>query len=155
MIGEHIPGFYNVKADHLSHNQDLKLETQEGSVQSHSTLVRSNAQLLHNQNKSTPTRLESMEAVSSISTSNTFAFCAGEKQLIEFDEGFYNTDIPGMEISNLVSDESKSSSSSSSSSICSSCGKIPRSDTLWIKELEQTEEGRYTTMGLSFGALMI
>lgn len=27
--------------------------------------------------------------------------------------------------------------------------------TRWIKELEQTEEGRYTTMGLSFGALKI
>ncbi|KAN0023499.1 hypothetical protein ACTFIV_007885 [Dictyostelium citrinum] len=86
----------------------------------------SNDQLLHNQNECTPTRLESMEAVSSISTSNTFAFCPGEDQLIEFDEGFYNTDIPSVEISNMVSDDSKSSSSSSSSSVSSSSRYIPR-----------------------------
>ncbi|KAN0023497.1 hypothetical protein ACTFIV_007883 [Dictyostelium citrinum] len=129
-----------VESQVIQDNQELQLETQEGSVQPHSTSVRSNSdgsvcispqpsndQLLHNQNERTPTRLESMEAVSSISTSNTFAFCPGEDQLIEFDEGFYNTDIPGMEISNLVSDDSKSSSSSSSSSVSSSSGYIPRS----------------------------
>ncbi|KAN0023523.1 hypothetical protein ACTFIV_007909 [Dictyostelium citrinum] len=68
-----------------------------------------------------------VQAVSSISTSNTFAFCPGEDQLVEFDEGFYNTDIPCVEISKLVSDDSKPSSSSSSSSVSSSSGYIPRS----------------------------
>ncbi|KAN0023520.1 hypothetical protein ACTFIV_007906 [Dictyostelium citrinum] len=129
-----------IESQVIQDNQELQLETQEGGFQSHSTSVRSNSdgsvcispqpsndQLLHNQNECTSTRLESMEVVSSISTSNTFAFCPGEDQLIEFDEGFYNTDIPGMEISNMVSDDSKSSSSSSSSSVSSSSGYIPRS----------------------------
>ncbi|KAN0030092.1 hypothetical protein ACTFIV_011315 [Dictyostelium citrinum] len=129
-----------VESQVIRYSQELQLETQEGSVQPHSTSVRSNSdgsvcispqpsndQLLHNQNECTPTRLESVEAVSSISTSNTFAFCPGEDQLIEFDEAFYNTDITGMEISNMVSDDSKSSSSSSSSSVSSSSGYIPRS----------------------------
>ncbi|KAN0018540.1 hypothetical protein ACTFIU_011158 [Dictyostelium citrinum] len=108
-------------------------------VQSHPTSVRSNSdgsvcivsqpsnvQLLYNQNECTPTRMESMEAVSSVSTSNTFAFCAREDQLIEFHEGFYNTDFSGVEVSNLVFDDSKSSSSSSLSSVSSSSGHIPR-----------------------------
>ncbi|KAN0025835.1 hypothetical protein ACTFIU_000098 [Dictyostelium citrinum] len=86
----------------------------------------SNDNLLHNQNECPPTRLESIEAVSSVSTSNTFAFCAGEDQLIEFHEGFYNTDISGVEVSNLVFDDSNSSSSSSSSSVSSTSGYIPR-----------------------------
>ncbi|KAN0033197.1 hypothetical protein ACTFIV_005208 [Dictyostelium citrinum] len=116
-----------VESQVIQDSQELQLETQEGSVQSHSTSVRSNSdgsvcispqpsndQLLHIQNECTPTRLESVEAVS-------------KDQLIEFDEGFYNTDIPGMEISNMVSDDSKSSSSSSSSSVSSSSGYIPRS----------------------------
>ncbi|KAN0025459.1 hypothetical protein ACTFIU_003720 [Dictyostelium citrinum] len=121
-------------------NRELQLATQERSVQSHPTSVRSNSdgsfciapqslndQLLHNQNGCTPTRLESMEAVSSVSTSNTFAFCAGEDQLIEFHKGFYNTDISGVEVSNMVFNDSNSSSSSSSSSVSSSSGYIPRS----------------------------
>ncbi|KAN0022976.1 hypothetical protein ACTFIU_009059 [Dictyostelium citrinum] len=46
-----------------------------------------------------------------------FAFCAREDQLIEFHEGFYNADISGVEVNNLVFDDSKSSSSSSSTSV--------------------------------------
>ncbi|KAN0022975.1 hypothetical protein ACTFIU_009058 [Dictyostelium citrinum] len=120
--------------------QELQLATQERSVQSHPTSVRSNSdgsvciasqpsndQLLYIQNECTPTRLESMEAVSSVSTSNTFAFCAGEHQLIEFHEGFYNADISGLEVSNMVFNDSNSSPSSLSSSVSSSFGYIPRS----------------------------
>ncbi|KAM9954283.1 hypothetical protein ACTFIW_003824 [Dictyostelium discoideum] len=40
---------------------------------------------------------------------------------------YYNTDLPNLEISNLVSDDSSSSSSSSSSHVSSSTGNIPRS----------------------------
>ncbi|KAN0018581.1 hypothetical protein ACTFIU_011199 [Dictyostelium citrinum] len=93
----------------------LQLATQQRSVQSHPTSVRSNSdgsvcivsqpsndKLLYNQNECTTTRLKSMEAVSSVSTSNTFAFCAGEDQLIEFHDGFYYTYIPGVEVSNFV-----------------------------------------------------
>ncbi|KAN0022952.1 hypothetical protein ACTFIU_009035 [Dictyostelium citrinum] len=129
-----------VESQVVEDDEELQLATQEGSVQSHPTSVRSysdgsvciasqpsNDQLLHNLNECTPTRLESMEAVSSVSTSNTFAFCAGEHQLIEFHEGFYNTDISGVEVSNLVFDSSNSSPSSSSSSVSSSSGYIPRS----------------------------
>ncbi|KAN0022944.1 hypothetical protein ACTFIU_009027 [Dictyostelium citrinum] len=120
--------------------QELQLATQEGSFQSHPTSVRSNSdgsvciasqpsndQLLYNQNECTPTGLESMEAVSSVSTSNTFAFCPGEDQLIEFSEGFYNTDISGVEVSNMVFNDSNSCPSSSSSSVSSGSGYIPRS----------------------------
>ncbi|KAN0025822.1 hypothetical protein ACTFIU_000085 [Dictyostelium citrinum] len=125
--------------DWRAHSKDssLQLATQEGSVQSHPTSVWSNSdgsvcipsqpsndQLLHNQNECTPTRLESMESVYSVSTSNTFPFCPGEDQLIEFSEGFYITDISGVEVSNLVLDDSNSSSSSSWSSVSSGSGYI-------------------------------
>ncbi|KAN0025787.1 hypothetical protein ACTFIU_000050 [Dictyostelium citrinum] len=129
-----------VESQVVEDDQELQLATQEGSIQSHPTSVRSNSdgsvcilsqpsndKLLHNQNECTPTRLESIEAVSSVSTSNTFAFCAREDQLIEFHEGFYNTDISGVEVSNLVFDDSKSSSSSSTSSVSTGSGYIPRS----------------------------
>ncbi|KAM9988976.1 hypothetical protein ACTFIY_005005 [Dictyostelium cf. discoideum] len=121
-------------------NQELQLATQEGSVQSHPTSIRSNTdgsvrispepsndQLLNNQNECTPTRLESMEAVSGVPTTHSFAFYPGENELIQFDEGFYNSNLPNLEISNLVSDDSSSSSSSSSSHVSSSTGNIPRS----------------------------
>ncbi|KAM9954679.1 hypothetical protein ACTFIW_003279 [Dictyostelium discoideum] len=86
----------------------------------------SNEQLLNNQNECTPPRLESMEAMSCLPTTHSFAFYPGEDELIQFEEGFYNTDIPNLEISNLVSDDSSSSSSSSSSHVSSSSGNIPR-----------------------------
>ncbi|KAM9974294.1 hypothetical protein ACTFIR_012815 [Dictyostelium discoideum] len=120
-------------------NQELQLATEEGSVQSNPTSVRSNpdgsvrispepsnVQLLNNQNECTPPRLESMKAMSGLPT-YSFAFYSGEDELIQFEEGFYNTDLPNLEISNLVSDDSSSSSSSSSSHVSSSTGNIPRS----------------------------
>ncbi|KAM9983034.1 hypothetical protein ACTFIZ_004220 [Dictyostelium cf. discoideum] len=48
-------------------------------------------------------------------------------ELIQFEEGFYNTDLSNLEISNMVSDDSSSSSSSSTSHVSSSSGYIPRS----------------------------
>ncbi|KAM9955085.1 hypothetical protein ACTFIW_008749 [Dictyostelium discoideum] len=124
----------------LLSNQELQLATEEGSVQSNPTSVRSNpdgsvrispepsnVQLLNNQNECTPPRLESMEAMSGLPTTHSFAFYPGENELIQFEEGFYNTDLPNLEISNLVSDYSSSSSSSSSSYVSSSSGNIPRS----------------------------
>ncbi|KAM9954675.1 hypothetical protein ACTFIW_003275 [Dictyostelium discoideum] len=121
-------------------NQELQLATEERSVQSNPTSVRSNPngsvrispepsneQLLNNQIECTPPRLESMEAMSGLPTTHSFAFYPGEDELIQFEEGFYNTDLPNLEISNLVSDDSSSSSSSSSSHVSSSTGNIPRS----------------------------
>ncbi|KAM9952522.1 hypothetical protein ACTFIR_007576 [Dictyostelium discoideum] len=121
-------------------NQDLQLGTEEGSVQSNPISVRSNPdgsvrispepsneQLLNNQIECTPPRLESMEAMSGLPTTNYFTFYPGEDELIQFEEGFYNTDLPNLEISNLVSDDPSSSSSSSSSHVSSSSGNIPRS----------------------------
>ncbi|KAM9962817.1 hypothetical protein ACTFIR_005734 [Dictyostelium discoideum] len=105
-------------------NQELQLATEERSVQSHPTSVRSNTdgsvrispepsneQLLNNQNEFTPPRMESMEAMSGLPTTHSFAFYPGEDELIH----------------NLVSDDSSSSSSSSSSHVSSSTGNIPRS----------------------------
>ncbi|KAM9984513.1 hypothetical protein ACTFIZ_007578 [Dictyostelium cf. discoideum] len=77
--------------------------------------------------KCTPPRLESMETMSGFPSTNNFAFYPGEDQLIQFDEGFYNTDISNMEINNMVSDDSSTSSSSSTSHVSSSSGYIPRS----------------------------
>ncbi|KAM9975753.1 hypothetical protein ACTFIW_000029 [Dictyostelium discoideum] len=119
----------------IQSNQELQLATEEGSVQSNPTSVRSNPngsvrishepsneQLLNNQIESTPPRLESMEAMSGLPTTHSFAFYPGEDELIQFEEGFYNTDLPNLEISNLVSDDSSTSSSSSSSHVSSSTG---------------------------------
>ncbi|KAM9952525.1 hypothetical protein ACTFIR_007579 [Dictyostelium discoideum] len=111
-----------------------------GKVQSNPTSVRSNPdgsvrishepsneQLLNNQNECSPHRLESMEAMSGLPTTHSFAFYPGEDELIQFEEGFYNTDLSNLEIRNLVSDDSSTSSSSSSSHVSSSTGNIPRS----------------------------
>ncbi|KAM9997168.1 hypothetical protein ACTFIZ_007907 [Dictyostelium cf. discoideum] len=72
LIGEHTPEFFNS-------NQELQLATEEGSIQSHPTSIRSNPygsicispepsnhQLLYNQNECTPPRLESMETMSGV-----------------------------------------------------------------------------------------
>ncbi|KAN0018573.1 hypothetical protein ACTFIU_011191 [Dictyostelium citrinum] len=163
-----------VQSQVVEDDQELQLATQERSIQSHPTLVRSNSdesvciasqpsndQLLYNQNECTPTRLESMEAVSSVSTSNTFAFCAGEDQLIEFHKGFYNTDISGVEVSNLVFNDSNSSSSSSSSSVSSSSGYIPRSINQGVNRINSysdsttMEVGDYSTFQSHFMATII
>ncbi|KAM9957084.1 hypothetical protein ACTFIR_003821 [Dictyostelium discoideum] len=131
---------YTRQTNKFQSNQELQLATEEGSIQSNPTSVRSNPngsvrispepsnfQLLNNKNECTPPRLESMEAMSGLPTTHSFAFYPGENELIQFDEGFYNTDLPNLEISNLVSDDSSSSSSSSSSHVSSSTGNIPRS----------------------------
>ncbi|KAM9994390.1 hypothetical protein ACTFIZ_007536 [Dictyostelium cf. discoideum] len=124
----------------IQSNQELQLATEERSVQPHPTSIRSNTdgsirispepsndQLLNNQNECTPPRLESMETMSGVPSTNTFAFYPGEDELIQFDEGFYNADLSNLEISNMVSDDSNSSSSSSTSHVSSSSGYIPRS----------------------------
>ncbi|KAM9945034.1 hypothetical protein ACTFIT_003284 [Dictyostelium discoideum] len=98
-------------------NQELQLATEEGSVQSHPTSIRSNTdgsvrispepsneQLLNNQNECYPPRLESIEAMSGLSTTHSFAFFPGEDELIH------------------------SSSSSSSSHVSSSTVNIPSID---------------------------
>ncbi|EAL73800.1 hypothetical protein DDB_G0267326 [Dictyostelium discoideum AX4] len=145
-------------------NQELQLATEEGSVQSHSTSIRSNTdgsvrispepsneQLLNNQNECTPPRLESMEAMSGLPTTHSFAFYPGEDELIQFEKGFYNTDLPNLEISNLVSDDSSTSSSSSSSHVSSSTGNIPRSIDQTISRVDTNpdsttlETGDYST----------
>ncbi|KAM9954846.1 hypothetical protein ACTFIW_000949 [Dictyostelium discoideum] len=134
------PSFRDESQIIFQSNRELQLATEERSVQSHPTSVRSNpdgsvrispepsnVQLLNNQNECTPPRLGSMEAMSGLPTTHSFAFYPGEDELIQFEEGFYNTDLPNLEISNLVSDDSSSSSSSSSSHVSSSTGNIPRS----------------------------
>ncbi|KAM9975506.1 hypothetical protein ACTFIW_012090 [Dictyostelium discoideum] len=134
------PSFRDESQIFIQSNQELQLATEDRSVQSNPTSVRSNTdgsvrispepsneQLLNNQNECTPPRLESMEAMFSLPTTNSFAFYPGEDELIQFEEGFYNTDLPNLEISNLVSDDSSTSSSSSSSHVSSSTGNIPRS----------------------------
>ncbi|EAL73831.1 hypothetical protein DDB_G0267188 [Dictyostelium discoideum AX4] len=145
-------------------NQELQLATEEGSVQSHTTSIRSNTdgsvrispqpsneQLFNNQNECTPPRLESMEAMSSLPTTHSFAFYPGEDELIQFEEGFYNTDLPNLEISNLVSDDSSTSSSSSSSHVSSSTGNISRSIDQTISRVDTNpdsttlETGDYST----------
>ncbi|KAM9985665.1 hypothetical protein ACTFIZ_012359 [Dictyostelium cf. discoideum] len=124
----------------IQSNQELQLATEERSVQPHPTSIRSNTdgsirispepsndQLLNNQNECTPPRLESMETMSGVPSTNTFAIYPGEDELVQFEEGFYNTDLSNLEISNMVSDDSSSSSSSSTSHVSSSSGYIPRS----------------------------
>ncbi|KAM9950950.1 hypothetical protein ACTFIT_005031, partial [Dictyostelium discoideum] len=118
------PSFRNESQIIVHSNQELQLATEEGSVQSYPTSIRSNTD---GSNECTQPRLESMEAMSSLPTTHSFAFYPGEDKLLQFEEGFYNTDLPNLEISNLVSDDSSSSSSSSSSLVSSSTGNIPRS----------------------------
>ncbi|KAM9972529.1 hypothetical protein ACTFIR_011896 [Dictyostelium discoideum] len=100
------PSFRDESQIVVQSNQELQLATEEGSVQSHPTSVRSNPdgsvrispepsnfQLLNNQNECTPPRLESMEAMSGLPTTHSFAFYSGEDELIQFEEGFYNTKV--------------------------------------------------------------
>ncbi|KAM9985660.1 hypothetical protein ACTFIZ_012347 [Dictyostelium cf. discoideum] len=74
----------------IQSNQELQLATEERSVQPHPTSIRSNPdgsirispepsndQLLNNQNEYTPPRLESMETMSGVPSTNTFAFYSG------------------------------------------------------------------------------
>ncbi|KAM9955007.1 hypothetical protein ACTFIW_000837 [Dictyostelium discoideum] len=126
------PSFRDESQIIIQSNQELQLATEERIRSNPDGSVRispepSNVQLLNNQNECTPPRLESMEAMSGLPTTHSFAFYPGENELIQFEEGFYNTDLPNLEISNLVSDDSSSSSSSSSSHASSNTGNIPRS----------------------------
>ncbi|KAM9972514.1 hypothetical protein ACTFIW_006057 [Dictyostelium discoideum] len=158
------PSFRDESQIIVQSNQELQLATEEGSVQSNPTSVRSNpdgsvrispepsnVQLLNNQNECTPPRLEPMEAMSGLPTTHSFAFYPGEDELIQFEEGFYNTDLPNLEISNLVSDDSRSSSSSSSSHVSPSSGNIPRSIDQTISKVNTNpnsttlETGDYST----------
>ncbi|KAM9985606.1 hypothetical protein ACTFIZ_000243 [Dictyostelium cf. discoideum] len=143
----------------IQSNQELQLATEERSVQPHPTSIRSNTdgsirispepsndQLLNNQNECTPPRLESMETMSGVPSTNSFAFYPGEDELIQFEEGFYNTDL-----SNMVSDDSSTSSSSSTSHVSSSSGYIPRSIDQTISRVNDNpnsttlETGDYST----------
>ncbi|KAM9985672.1 hypothetical protein ACTFIZ_012369 [Dictyostelium cf. discoideum] len=65
-----------------------------------------------------------METMFGVPSTNTFAIYPGEDERIQF-EGFYNTDLSNLEISNMVSDDSSTSSSSSTSHVSSSSGYIP------------------------------
>ncbi|KAM9975409.1 hypothetical protein ACTFIW_007677 [Dictyostelium discoideum] len=68
-----------------------------------------------------------MEVMSGLPTTHSFAFYPGEDELIQFEEGFYNTDLSDLEICNLVPDDSSTNSASSSSHNSSITGNIPRS----------------------------
>ncbi|KAM9985676.1 hypothetical protein ACTFIZ_012325, partial [Dictyostelium cf. discoideum] len=82
----------------------------------------SNDQIFNNQNECTLPHLESKETIPGIHTTKTLTFFPGEDALVQFDKGFYNTDISNVEISNMVSDDSSTSSSSSMSHVSSSYG---------------------------------
>ncbi|KAM9954263.1 hypothetical protein ACTFIW_003804 [Dictyostelium discoideum] len=121
------PSFRDESQIIVQSNQELQLATEERIRSNPDGSVRispepSNEQLLNNQNEFTTPRLVSMEAMSGLPTTHSFAFYPGENELIQFEEGFYNTDLPNLEISNLVSDDSSSSSSSSSLHVSSSTG---------------------------------
>ncbi|KAM9954832.1 hypothetical protein ACTFIW_000935 [Dictyostelium discoideum] len=109
----HQPSFRDEPQIIVQSNQELQLATEERSIQSHPTSIRSNLdgsvlishepsneQLLNNQN----------ESMSGLPTTHSFALYTGNNGIIQFDEGFYNTDLPNLEISNMVSDDSSSSS---------------------------------------------
>ncbi|KAM9997196.1 hypothetical protein ACTFIZ_007970 [Dictyostelium cf. discoideum] len=61
-------------------------------------------------------------------TTKTFAFYPGENELVQFNEGFYNTDLSNLEINNMVSNDSSTSSLSSTSHVSSSYRYIQRSN---------------------------
>ncbi|KAM9994419.1 hypothetical protein ACTFIZ_007587 [Dictyostelium cf. discoideum] len=90
--------FFRDESQIIHSNQELQLATEERCVQPHPTSIRSNTdgsirispepsndQLLNNQNECTPPRLESMETMSGVPYTNTFAFYPGEDELIQFD----------------------------------------------------------------------
>ncbi|KAM9967249.1 hypothetical protein ACTFIR_007489 [Dictyostelium discoideum] len=68
-----------------------------------------------------------------------------------FGEGFFNTYLPNLEISKLISDDSSTSSSSSSSHVSSSSGNIPKTIDLTISRVNTNpnsttlETGDYST----------
>ncbi|KAN0040721.1 hypothetical protein ACTA71_009059 [Dictyostelium dimigraforme] len=111
-------------------DQELQLATEKRSFQSHPTSIRSSSnglirithepsddQLLDHKDECPPTRLESMETMPSVSTTNTTTFGIGEDDFLKFDAYVDITDIPDLEISNVVSNDSSSDSSSPNSTI--------------------------------------
>ncbi|KAN0032980.1 hypothetical protein ACTA71_011187 [Dictyostelium dimigraforme] len=118
-------------------DQESQLVTEERSIQWHPTSIRpgsnglipispepSNDQLLDHKDECPPTRLESMETMPSVSTTNTATFGIGE-EFLKFDAYVDITDIPDLEISNVVSDDSCSGSSTLNSPISPRAGYIP------------------------------
>ncbi|KAN0040693.1 hypothetical protein ACTA71_009031 [Dictyostelium dimigraforme] len=121
-------------------DQEFQLATEERSIQSHPTSIRSSSngliritlepsddQLLYHKDECPPTRLESMETMPSVSTTNAASFGIGEDDFLKFDAYVDITDIPDLEISNVVSNDSNSGSSSPNSPISPRTGYIPGS----------------------------
>ncbi|KAN0045069.1 hypothetical protein ACTA71_006597 [Dictyostelium dimigraforme] len=119
-------------------DQELQLATEEGSIQSNPTSIRSSSngliritpepsddQLLDHKDEFPPTRLESMEKMPSVSITNTATFGIGEDDSLKFDAYVDITDIPDLEISNVVSNDSSSGSSSPNYPISPRTGYIP------------------------------
>ncbi|KAM9974073.1 hypothetical protein ACTFIR_009415 [Dictyostelium discoideum] len=88
------PSFRDESQIVIQSNQELQLATEKRSLQSHPTSVRSNPdgsfrispepsndQLLNNQKQGLP-------------ATHYFAFYPKENEFIQFEEGFYNTDLP-------------------------------------------------------------
>ncbi|KAN0045077.1 hypothetical protein ACTA71_006638 [Dictyostelium dimigraforme] len=136
LIGEHIPD----ESQNNQKDQELQLATEERSIQSHPTSIRSSSngliritpepsddQLLDHKDECPPTRLESMETMPSVSTTNTATFGIGEDDFLKFDAYVDITDIPDLEISNVVSNNSSPGSSSPNSPISPRTGYIPGS----------------------------
>ncbi|KAN0045659.1 hypothetical protein ACTA71_006037 [Dictyostelium dimigraforme] len=145
-------------------DQELQLATEEKSIQSHPTSIRSSSnglirispeplddQLLDHKDECPPTRLESMETMPGISTTNTATFDIGEDEFLKFDAYVDITDIPDLEISNVVSNDSSSSSSSPNSPISPRTGYIPGSTNKKVDRINSNsnsttlEAGDYST----------
>ncbi|KAN0033464.1 hypothetical protein ACTA71_002891 [Dictyostelium dimigraforme] len=145
-------------------DQELQLATEERSFQSHPTSIRSSSngliritpepsddQLLDHKDECPPTRLESMETMPSVSTTNTTTFGIGEDDFLKFDAYVDITDIPDLEISNVVSNDSSSGSSSPNSPISPRTGYIPGSTNKEVDRINSNsnsttlEAGDYST----------
>ncbi|KAN0040691.1 hypothetical protein ACTA71_009029 [Dictyostelium dimigraforme] len=145
-------------------DQELQLATEERSIQSHPTSIRSSSngliritpepsddQLLDHKDECPPTRLESMETMPSVSTTNTTTFGIGEDDFLKFDAYVDITDIPDLEISNVVSNDSSSGSSSPNSPISPRTGYIPGSTNKEVDRINSNsnsttlEAGDYST----------
>ncbi|KAN0045635.1 hypothetical protein ACTA71_006013 [Dictyostelium dimigraforme] len=92
-----------------------------------------------------------METMPSVSTTNTTTFGIGEDDFLKFDAYVDITDIPDLEISNVVSNDSSSSSSSPNSPISPRAGYIPGSTNKEVDRINSNsnsttlEAGDYST----------
>ncbi|KAN0045079.1 hypothetical protein ACTA71_006607 [Dictyostelium dimigraforme] len=108
-------------------------------------------QLLDHKDEFPPTRLESMEIMPSVSTTNTATFGIGEDDFLKFDAYVDITYIPDLEISNVVSNDSSSGSSSPNSPISPRTGYIPGSTNKEVDRINSNsnsttlEAGDYST----------